>query len=772
MTTAAQFQAKVTKSVTNMDRLDVFVNGDDTETVDTDNGTVKSVAKVMKDIQDAATSAIDGLEESASVSAIAAADAAAASESARDAAVGAGGLPSYASVALGEAATSTDDLFRVVDPTTGMTTLHIRTIGGSDELAGPYYDARKVSFSISRNLSEAIDEDRQAVNVLRHIPYAQHARIHDGIAPTIDIESYLQEAIEEALSKRTGMTPGAFAGNNPSGMPQYGASSLLFPKGLYPVEHGFAEITQGFGLSFRGEGAYQSTIEVHADDQDVWTLNAYNHLLFQGLTVRHVAQSADPADWTGNLFTLNGVGGGRQLKGFDCAFLGFNIGVLYPDGNVVNNDTVQMRGCDWFWQNKLMRARNAQALINEWSTCSIYGHGDGFDLAGVGYTAFRSLNVVINGTLLNIHGESGLGGSSNQYLLENVKQEPYAIGIPGGLSRSAIIGVSGDLSLVKASVKLTNVGFTSSVNFDPAYPQVELTSNMRIDWDGGNLKPSARIDTHPTNRINNAVFNGAAGLFMKNLLEAPNAGQIIRGSAATGQQTYPAVVYEGNDIVPSMFCGVKAGETSTWGPLDMASTRKRQAMGHGSVRYGLLTAGAAATQSILFHGFMQSIDDLEIHLREKGAAELVVEISTDNFATTVQTIYIGGGATAQPRVVKASDPYVGSKAFDWGSLNTGATQSTTVTVRGAAVGDRVEVTMSQVLGGTRIWGEVTAPHTVTVYHENNTGAPVDVASGTLTAVVIPDRSRCVCGLRASTGLYVRYGGPLAVGFALADYTGR
>lgn len=51
MTTAAEFQAKVTKMVTNSDRLDLFTNGNDTAVVTTDNGDVPSIAKLVADFQ-------------------------------------------------------------------------------------------------------------------------------------------------------------------------------------------------------------------------------------------------------------------------------------------------------------------------------------------------------------------------------------------------------------------------------------------------------------------------------------------------------------------------------------------------------------------------------------------------------------------------------------------------------------------------------------------------------------------------------------------------
>jgi hypothetical protein len=78
---------------------------------------------------------------------------------------------------------------------------------------------------------------------------------------------------------------------------------------------------------------------------------------------------------------------------------------------------------------------------------------------------------------------------------------------------------------------------------------------------------------------------------------------------------------------------------------------------------------------------------------------------------------------------------LGSKTQDWASLATATQQSTTVTVTDAVVGDRADAWMDVALSGTRLWAEVTAANTVTVYQRNDTGGAVDVVSGNLFASV-------------------------------------
>ena len=72
-----------------------------------------------------------------------------------------------------------------------------------------------------------------------------------------------------------------------------------------------------------------------------------------------------------------------------------------------------------------------------------------------------------------------------------------------------------------------------------------------------------------------------------------------------------------------------------------------------------------------------------------------------------------------------------SVTYDPPSLPSGQQQSTTVTLTGAVVGKPISCAFSEALSGTRMWAEVSSKDTVTVYHRNDTGATVNLASGTL-----------------------------------------
>ena len=80
--------------------------------------------------------------------------------------------------------------------------------------------------------------------------------------------------------------------------------------------------------------------------------------------------------------------------------------------------------------------------------------------------------------------------------------------------------------------------------------------------------------------------------------------------------------------------------------------------------------------------------------------------------------------------------YSVTATYDPPSLATGSQQLTTVTLTGAKLGDNLNVSFDKPMQGTRMWAEVTAADTVTVYHRNDTGATVDLPSGTLTVKIV------------------------------------
>ena len=81
------------------------------------------------------------------------------------------------------------------------------------------------------------------------------------------------------------------------------------------------------------------------------------------------------------------------------------------------------------------------------------------------------------------------------------------------------------------------------------------------------------------------------------------------------------------------------------------------------------------------------------------------------------------------------DTLTASKTYDWASVASQATATTTLTVTGALTTHTVDAYMDIDLLGINLTSYVSSTNTVTIRATNPTGSPIDLASGTLTARV-------------------------------------
>jgi hypothetical protein len=91
--------------------------------------------------------------------------------------------------------------------------------------------------------------------------------------------------------------------------------------------------------------------------------------------------------------------------------------------------------------------------------------------------------------------------------------------------------------------------------------------------------------------------------------------------------------------------------------------------------------------------------------------------------TSFFTSFLAAFSTAFPT------PLSSSVVWDPSNLANGASETTTVTVAGAALGNYVQVSFSLDLQGLTLTGYVSAANTVTVVLSNATGGAINLASG-------------------------------------------
>jgi len=132
----------------------------------------------------------------------------------------------------------------------------------------------------------------------------------------------------------------------------------------------------------------------------------------------------------------------------------------------------------------------------------------------------------------------------------------------------------------------------------------------------------------------------------------------------------------------------------------------------------------------------------------EGAGFLKITAKPNSESITVENTGVDGNEDALT-VAPADNKFIhlppirefefltGSDTWDPGNIGNGAEEAKEITVTGAALGDFVLVAFSLDVADLALVGAVTAADTVTAQLLNNTGGAVNLAEGTVTALVIP-----------------------------------
>lgn len=469
-----------------------------------------------------------------------------------------------------------------------------------------------------------------------HFSVKDFGAVGDGVT---DDTAAVHAAFRAAIAATT--DPYNEVGNRRIG---WGQTAVYFPKGKYKVTEGFSTLAMVVGLKVYGAGKMASAIEFHSDSEALFKCNIHIGFIWSDLSVIHVPQDEDRHSWTCRFLDLNGTGGGRTLHLERIETRSFDRLVHYRSD--VNCDTLLASHCDFWNANEILYARNAQAMINEFQLCTIHGYGDGLNISGFGQTLFNSCNITLDGTTLKLFGESSMYGDTAIYTFVNTKWEPthweQGESNPAAKSRSAIVKLDGDKRYIECCINLIGSGMTSGYEIDPDYPQLEMTSNMLVRWQGGTLKSACRILLTPTPTMRRTKGHHK-GLFFEGMLIVPPPTQIDRGTA-TGTETYPQVVYQECRGV-SNICVASPGVLSA--PVSLDRARQTMQLGSDTFNYSTLTSGAARVSSASAFGTRQEIEDIVIDVHSKASGTMLVEVSLDNFATTLDSFNhpVTGAAT-------------------------------------------------------------------------------------------------------------------------------
>ena len=194
--------------------------------------------------------------------------------------------------------------------------------------------------------------------------------------------------------------------------------------------------------------------------------------------------------------------------------------------------------------------------------------------------------------------------------------------------------------------------------------------------------------------------------------------QYTLGSVCSGNSIYMAeqngIIYDG---------GGNTGIVCTNNAIHGVTLRTGNASG---IRFNTATTG------VCIGNYIDATDNYPLYfnvacpsLRLDDTNVLVTDGTAPASGSTIVGITYAGRGTV----------FRGTATFNPANLADGAGETTTVTVTGAVLGDFSAVSFSNDLQGISVTSWVSASNTVSVRFQNESGGPLDISSGTLTAVV-------------------------------------
>lgn len=230
-------------------------------------------------------------------------------------------------------------------------------------------------------------------------------------------------------------------------------------------------------------------------------------------------------------------------------------------------------------------------------------------------------------------------------------------------------------------------------------------------------------------------------------------GGTLYGTNLSTEYGTRAILMRGTPTAYRPYCELKNCDLRTWGAnlIEIQSTtalltagwcsfENTNSTGSGIVLAGAVTSGAVA--GIFNCAFtITSGASNYVVTGDAGCAYYALGNSYSNAtyapyetkigANVLQLTYAGGPIAFADGTSISSGFLTGSKTHDFPSLAANSTSATTVTCTGATVGMFALASLSTNSNGITLVANVTASNTVTVRAINNTGATVDLASGTL-----------------------------------------
>lgn len=254
------------------------------------------------------------------------------------------------------------------------------------------------------------------------------------------------------------------------------------------------------------------------------------------------------------------------------------------------------------------------------------------------------------------------------------------------------------------------------------------TSQLALFDNSSNLISTDGLSYNSTTRELNLV--GTGGAFAEAAINGIKLGYWYGGGSNIDRDSFDIGSRFGTEFTTGYWSGITAGYSygMQYKDPNLSSSCSYSLVGSQKSTFG----SCDSTSNYNFDN-SKTTDRLEL----KSSSGITFSATNDvTIAGTSKLIINSGGIKVGSSGTTFTAVYSGTTTWDPASLTNGTSDSTTVTVTGAAMGDVVSVGFSQdIPAGVTISGNVSSSGTVRVTITNTSGGIVDLNSGTLRAQV-------------------------------------
>lgn len=438
---------------------------------------------------------------------------------------------------------------------------------------------------------------------------------------------------------------------------------------------------------------------------------------------------------------------GKQLKFDNCKFVGANgispqAGVDIETNNYGVADIVRdisfdncYFGENFGWQFSVIAYDNPKGIrvnggtivsnagqnpVNGTVTGGVHLGGDDNVFTGVEFRDFTANS----GYCVRITAEANSLGKFNRCTFRNIASEGFAQVhlVSDGIvlddcdfkdSTSGLISLAGKENVVNnCRFKNTAVSILSS----GTTPIIKLSDNTFR----GNLTTGAAVismNTDSAEIIGNKIFNANTTYY----IQAEGVGAVVEGNSCfsdTSQPTKKAIRGNGNKTGRIRFNTFVNLHTTD--SVELVGTQPFSTV-VGYNKGGTLNLPTKSNTALAIANAFKGAFPTAVGL-PNGTQLFCNDISST--ATVYADLWYANGKALDKQDI------INSQSVVLPAVNTGLQASVNITVAGALVGMRTNISFSINLAGSHIWAEVTAVDTVTIYRQNPTGANLPSLGGT------------------------------------------